>query len=316
MTEQKKPQSTLRKLATRIPDKYIGQNHAKKDAADHTVITQLLLLHVGPYSFEVVRELYSIPKKGDEPVLNGIVGRLTCTVDGKEVRIEEAGGVENPGNQDGDGERLKLACSDAIKRCAMRLGLGLHIWAQGHYFLDRYLAKREEDAEGSAAQDLPDPDPGNPPQEDVQPAQRGGVPGETSEADDQRDTAPTEGEDPPADNDSEDDLPDWLKEEEPAKETDVKEMQGAAKAAAASGVQQKETPSASVPENKDDAAITDEQVEALVSLTKQLRGEDGVQLFQKKNGEIAKLTYGQARKHIRELSGALQRKRKKEKDKK
>jgi hypothetical protein len=44
--------------------------------------------------------------------------------------------------KDGDGERLKHAASDALKRCAMRLGLGLHIWAQGSYFLDKALEKR------------------------------------------------------------------------------------------------------------------------------------------------------------------------------
>ena len=34
---------------------------------------------------------------------------------------------------------FKDAASDALKRCAMRLGLGLHLWAQEHYFLDQQL---------------------------------------------------------------------------------------------------------------------------------------------------------------------------------
>jgi len=45
--------------------------------------------------------------------------------------------------KDGDGERLKHATSDALKRCAMRVGLGLSIWAQQSYFLDRALDKRD-----------------------------------------------------------------------------------------------------------------------------------------------------------------------------
>jgi hypothetical protein len=132
-------ETQLQKLARKIPRQFIGDNGRGLDAMDHSVATQLLLRYVGPYSFEVLRELYSVPKKGTEPVLNGCVGRLTVTIDGKEVSIEEYGGVENPANQDGDGERGKLAASDALKRCAMRLGLGLHLWAQNSYFLDKKL---------------------------------------------------------------------------------------------------------------------------------------------------------------------------------
>ena len=40
---------------------------------------------------------------------------------------------------------MKDAMSDAIKRCAMALGVGLHLWSQmgdqDEYFLDKQLAK-------------------------------------------------------------------------------------------------------------------------------------------------------------------------------
>jgi hypothetical protein len=44
---------------------------------------------------------------------------------------------------------LKNAASDAIKRCAMRLGVGLSLWSQENYYLDKALAKRmpQEDEE-------------------------------------------------------------------------------------------------------------------------------------------------------------------------
>jgi hypothetical protein len=51
------------------------------------------------------------------------------------------------------GELLKEGISDALKRCAMRLGLGLHLWAfdsakkQDNYYLHDTLEaklKREE----------------------------------------------------------------------------------------------------------------------------------------------------------------------------
>jgi hypothetical protein len=143
----------LRKLATPIPARYIGQNDKGMPAADHTVITQLLHLYVPGWSFEVVEVLRTdVPEKQGKSkswpgghYVTGVVGRLSATVDGHRQVIEEAGGVENVQMHDGDGERLKHATSDALKRCAMRLGLGLHIWAQGNYFLDRAIDKHADD---------------------------------------------------------------------------------------------------------------------------------------------------------------------------
>lgn len=146
--------SQLRKLATPIPPQYVGQNDKGMDASDHTVITQMLHLYVPGWSFEITEVLRSEvaakkTTKGDWPgghFVTGCVGKLTAVVDGFPVVIEEAGGVELAGMKDGDGERLKHASSDALKRCAMRLGLGLHIWAQQSYFLDRALDKRDAEA--------------------------------------------------------------------------------------------------------------------------------------------------------------------------
>ena len=42
---------------------------------------------------------------------------------------------------DPTGEKLKKMESDAFKRCASKLGVGLHLWAQEQYFLDVQLAK-------------------------------------------------------------------------------------------------------------------------------------------------------------------------------
>lgn len=144
--------SQLRKLAEPIAERFIGHNDKGMDAADHTVITQLLHLYVPGWSFEIAEVLRSeVPEKVTQKhtypggvFVTGCIGRLTATVDGERVVIEEAGGVELAGMKDGDGERLKHATSDALKRCAMRLGLGLAIWAQENYFLHTSLDKREE----------------------------------------------------------------------------------------------------------------------------------------------------------------------------
>ena len=70
---------------------------------------------------------------------------MTCEIDGQKISIQEAGDVEKPTNWKTNGARMKDAMSDAIKRCAMALGVGLHLWSQmgdqDEYFLDKQLAK-------------------------------------------------------------------------------------------------------------------------------------------------------------------------------
>ncbi len=156
--------SQLRQLAAPLPPQFVGKSDRGMDAADHTVITQRLLQVVGPYSFELVEVLRSdaptiTTRNGNEHpgglYVTGVIARLRCHIDGREVSVEEAGGCEQAALKDGDGERMKHAMSDAFKRCAMRLGLGLHIWAQGMYFLDRQLDKDATEAEVAAH---PEPD--------------------------------------------------------------------------------------------------------------------------------------------------------------
>lgn len=142
----------LRKLAEPIPARFVGKDSDGRDASDHTVVTQLLHLYAPGWSFEIVHVLRSdVPEfktsKGKvHPggfFVTGCVGRLTATIDDKAVVIDEAGGCELAAMKDGDGERLKYAASDALKRCSMRLGLGLSLWAGDNYFLHVALDKRE-----------------------------------------------------------------------------------------------------------------------------------------------------------------------------
>jgi hypothetical protein len=149
------PMHDLTQLARRFPQGFIE----RKDGIDyvaHHVVTQRLLSIVGPFDFELVEIIRGdvaavapVPngksrraRSGTPELHNVVVGgvwRLTCEVDGRRVRIEEIGDVGDVHNWPHDGARLKDAASDALKRCAMRLGLGLHLWAQEHYFLDRQL---------------------------------------------------------------------------------------------------------------------------------------------------------------------------------
>ena len=112
------------------------------DYVEHSAVTQRLLLHCGPYDQTVVREIYDEHKEYGK-TLTGVVLELVLNIDDRVVAIQESGSVDKPykvtnrktGERMNNGERLKLAISDAHKRCAMRVGLGLHLWAQDDYFL-------------------------------------------------------------------------------------------------------------------------------------------------------------------------------------
>lgn len=124
----------------------------------HYVIGQVLLAVVGPYTFEhrdIIRGTASGVVDNTEVtrdnVIVGVVCRLTCTIDGRQVSIDEIGEVTSAHLNVTDGARLKKATSDALKRAAMRLGVGLHLWCKhpDEFFLANVLLHGEQpDAEG------------------------------------------------------------------------------------------------------------------------------------------------------------------------
>lgn len=130
--------SDLAELAKPFPPAYVREKPGKFSAqyVEHSVITQRLLEVVGPFTFRVV----DLVRNADGTV-SGCLAELTVEVDGRQVTVTEAGDVEHPGEN--NGSNVKNAASDAIKRCAMRLGLGLGLWAQENFYLDRALAKRD-----------------------------------------------------------------------------------------------------------------------------------------------------------------------------
>ena len=136
----------LYELSRRFPDKFIHKNPSGfGDYIQHSVIRQRLLTVLGAYSTDVVETLY------DDGIITGVILRLTCVIDGNEISVVEAGDVENPSNWKTNGARMKDAMSDAIKRCAMALGVGLHLWSQidgqDEYFLDKQLEKLDKQLE-------------------------------------------------------------------------------------------------------------------------------------------------------------------------
>jgi hypothetical protein len=128
--------SQLAELARKFPDSLVKQKPGKFAAAyvEHGVIVQRLLEVVGPFTFRV-----DTPITNADGTVVGCLATLEVVVDERFVSVTEVGDVEHPSGN--NGSNLKNASSDALKRCAMRLGLGLHLWTGDAYYLDRSLTK-------------------------------------------------------------------------------------------------------------------------------------------------------------------------------
>jgi len=155
--------SQLERLARPFPARLIHSNPSGGGSyVKHSVVTEKLLAVVGPFDLELVEVIRghvdgtapnpsgkSDRAKRGTPGLDGaIVGavcRLTVEVDGRRVSIEEVGDCESPHNWPHDGARLKDAMSDALKRCAMRLGVTLHLWSGDEFTLYKQLGEQKAD---------------------------------------------------------------------------------------------------------------------------------------------------------------------------
>lgn len=161
----------LERLAKPFPQRLIHSNPSGGGSyVKHSVVTEKLLAVVGPFDFELVEVIRgdvegtepnpagtSARAKRGTPALTGsIVGavcRLSADVDGRRVRVEEVGDCESPHNWPHDGARLKDAMSDALKRCAMRLGVTLHLWSGAEFSLYEQLHAENAEGRGQATTD-------------------------------------------------------------------------------------------------------------------------------------------------------------------
>jgi hypothetical protein len=165
----KSARQVMLELSQPFPEKFIHKNPSGGGSyIKHHVIEQRLMQVFGrPPTFERVEIVFgdvaAIPpnpqgsskraKEGREALKNvivGVVARMTVEIEGEKVVVEEVGDCEQPHNWDSDGQRLKDAFSDAYKRCAMRLGCGLHLWSQDEYFLHDELKNSETAADAGA----------------------------------------------------------------------------------------------------------------------------------------------------------------------
>lgn len=158
----------LHRLAQRFPPDLVKKPPKGKYGSyiPHAVINERLLEILGPFNLdliEVVRghaphivdgQSGEVKYDAREGAIVGVVARLTVEVDGRTVSISEVGTEDNPAMHN-DAENLKNAMSDALKRCAMRLGVGLHLWSQNDYRLDKVLDEDARDEPQEAPQEAP-----------------------------------------------------------------------------------------------------------------------------------------------------------------
>lgn len=155
MTTETPDRKQLVQLARPFPSKLVHENPSGQGRGSyvaHDVIVQRLLQILGPFDFRVVDILRGDTKDGKfHNVIVGAVCELSCMIDGNRTTVQDVGDCENPANWPHDGARMKDAVSDAIKRCAMRLGCGLHLWAQDDFYL--YGALTRDFPEAATAAD-------------------------------------------------------------------------------------------------------------------------------------------------------------------
>lgn len=138
----------LQQLAKPFPPSMIHDNPGKGNRGSyvkHSVVLQKILAVCGPFRWSIVDVIRDV-----DGTVVGCIGAITVEVDGRLVTVHGAGDCENPKNWPHDGARLKDAESDAFKRAAMKLGVGLHLWAQDEYALDKQLAAKGGESVGSA----------------------------------------------------------------------------------------------------------------------------------------------------------------------
>ena len=152
----------LTKLVWPFPQSVIRKNPSGGGTyVKHSTVEQRILDVLGPVDFKlgtIIRgHVDAIPPNPDgtskkakagSPALTdavvGVLATMDAEIDGRYVTITEVGDCEQPHNWSTDGQRLKDAASDAYKRCAMRIGVALHLWSQDDFYLAEKLKRQDE----------------------------------------------------------------------------------------------------------------------------------------------------------------------------
>ena len=130
-----KTKTQLARLSKTWSGKYVktrDMGGRQESYVPHSSVSERLLQVCGPYDWDF-ELIYS------ENIPVAVKGKLTITVDGKEVTVAGSGTPQNI--KESVGEQIKKMESDAFKRAASKVGVALHLWSQDNYFLDKVLSK-------------------------------------------------------------------------------------------------------------------------------------------------------------------------------
>ena len=134
----------------------------KKDGIDyveHTQVTQKLIALIPDVQMELIDVFYDTHYNidGDKlTILSGCTYKISGTIDGQFRSVVEAGMCDKPFESENrrvsnNGERLKECISDAIKRCGMRLGIGIELYDTNSW-LSGYLDPKAKESPKPKAQ--------------------------------------------------------------------------------------------------------------------------------------------------------------------
>jgi len=127
--------------------KSLNKGFGSIDYVEHTQVTQKLIalipdldIEIGRYIHDTVEDVNGIRRR----FVTGVEVRMSGTIDGHHIRRQEVGMCDKPffhadaNKVHNNGQRAKEALSDAIKRCAMRLGVGIELYDTDNW-LNKYL---------------------------------------------------------------------------------------------------------------------------------------------------------------------------------
>ena len=143
----RKTQQELSKPWNKSFVKQLKMSYGNIDYVEHTQVTQKMIalipdlkMELGSVFYDKVEDENGIRRK----FLTGCEYTISGTIDGEFRTVTEAGMCDKPFFAEGrmkvanNGERLKECISDAVKRCGMRLGIGIELY-DTQTWLSEYL---------------------------------------------------------------------------------------------------------------------------------------------------------------------------------
>ena len=138
MTNKRNTQIELSKAWNKSVVKKLPVSYKKDgiDYVEHTQVTQKLIALIPDVQMELLDVFYDTHYNmdGDKlTILTGCSYKISGTIDGQFRSVVEAGMCDKPfevenRRSSNNGERLKECISDAVKRCGMRLGIGIELY--------------------------------------------------------------------------------------------------------------------------------------------------------------------------------------------